>query len=182
MSGTPVLIARRLAAVLAEELADLSMPVERQRTEPLAKDDLPRVLVHEDAAGAEEEYVGGASLRFLRFTVECVTDGDTPVAAQDALAVLRERVRLVLENNRLLTLERLVSPAVVSPRLAFRRAQAAGAVATVDDAPRAEPQPYIPLGDAVGLGLAVGPAEIRTELPEQTNARGAAWGVTVYHV
>ena len=141
--SAPVILARQMVAVLTAALADLSMPVERQRTEPLAKDDLPRVLVHEDEAGAEAEFIGGTSMRYLRFTVECAVDGATPVAAQDAAIVLRERVRAALEANRLLTLAPVTSPC---------------------------------------LGLFVGPAEIRTELPEATNARSAAMSVTCYHV
>jgi hypothetical protein len=175
--SAPVILARQMVAVLSTALADLSMPVERQRTEPLAKDDLPRVLVHEDEAGAEAEFIGGASMRYLRFTVECVVDGATPVAAQDAAIVLRERVRAALEGNRLLYVGVLLAPGFISPRLVFSRAQAAGVQATTDDLlPLPSPPP------APCLGLFVGPAEIRTELPEATNARAAAMSVTCYHV
>jgi hypothetical protein len=103
VSGTTVTIAKALATVLTSALADLSMPVERERTEPLALADLPRVLVFEDGTGAEAEFIGGQSLRFLRFSVEAVANGASPAAAQDAVAVLRERCRVALEANRTLS-------------------------------------------------------------------------------
>lgn len=175
MSGAPVLIARQVERVLRDAVGDLAVPVERQRTEALAQLDLPRVLIHEDGTGAEVEFVGGDAMRFVRFQVEAVADGDTPLAAQDAVAVLRERVREALEADRLLLRTLLLVPMVVGGFVTLTRTQAAGVQALAFSGGPATAE--IPLC----LGLFVSDSESRADLPAETNARGAALMVTCYY-
>jgi len=101
-TAASILIGQAIERVLTVALADLEMPVERERYTPLTPRELPRVVVLEDDDGLEEVYVGGAALRVVRLSVECYADGATAAHSMSAIATLRDRCRVAIEADRTL--------------------------------------------------------------------------------
>jgi hypothetical protein len=109
-----VTIGRALVTVLSAALAELEIPVERERAAALTKADCPRLLVFDAGDATEAEFVGGAELRMARFHIEAVeaardTDRPTDIIGQtaadlaDRVTTLQELARAALMANRTLS-------------------------------------------------------------------------------